>query len=77
MLSAVESLFSQALGLGVPWQVEKISFSVEEIRIDIHLNFSRGSKFICLVYGRKDVKDAIIPFACRIYEQLSILRTYP
>ena len=55
MSSAVESLFSQALGLGVPWHEEKISFSAEEKRIDIYLNFVRGSKFTCPVCGRKDV----------------------
>lgn len=40
-------LFSQALGLTVPWEVVGIEFSAEEKRLDIHLDFPRGSVFQC------------------------------
>jgi transposase len=40
-------LFRMALGLEEPWDVTKIEFSAEEQRLDIHLDFPRGSKFAC------------------------------
>jgi transposase len=55
MTSAVENLFSKALGLETPWIVEKIEFSQEENRLDIHLGFTRGSKFTCPKCGRAEV----------------------
>jgi len=55
MSSPIETLFAQALGLEAPWQVEKITFSEADKRLDIHLNFPKGSKFTCPVCGRKGV----------------------
>ena len=55
MLSPIETLFTQALGLEAPWQVERISFSQADKRLDIYLNFASGSKFVCPKCGRKDV----------------------
>ena len=40
-------LFQAALGLAVPWVVDQCSFSVESGRLDIHLDFPRGSTFPC------------------------------
>ena len=40
-------LFQAALGLAPPWVVEQCSFSVESGRLDIHLDFPRGSTFPC------------------------------
>ena len=39
------SLFGLALGIKSPWFVEKIEFSEQDKRLDIHINFTRGSKF--------------------------------
>lgn len=43
----VASLFEVALGLGRPWQIEKIEFDPEQRRLDLHLGFPRGSRFAC------------------------------
>lgn len=40
-------LFRLALGLAEPWFVESLDFSAEKNRLDIHLNFEKGSKFPC------------------------------
>jgi transposase len=55
MSSSIETLFSRALGLEAPWQVVRITFSESEKKIDIHLDFPRGSRFTCPKCGRKDV----------------------
>lgn len=46
-------LFRVALGLDEPWEVTKIEFSAEKQRLDIHLDFPRGSKFPCSECGEK------------------------
>ena len=40
-------LFQAALGLAPPWVVERCEFSVEPGRLDIYLDFPRGSDFAC------------------------------
>lgn len=40
-------LFSAALGLQSPWYVSKTDFSVEDKRLDIDIDFKRGSEFSC------------------------------
>lgn len=40
-------LFKLALGLHDPWEVTGISFDKERSRLDLHLDFSRGSRFSC------------------------------
>lgn len=42
-----KQLFRLALGLAEPWYVESLAFSAEKSRLDITLNFERGSKFPC------------------------------
>lgn len=46
-----EELFSLALGLVPPWLVEHVTFSVEEKRLDLNINFPKGSRFACPVCG--------------------------
>jgi len=41
------ALFTMALGLVEPWQVVEVKFSKEEGRLDIHIDFPKGAKFIC------------------------------
>ena len=41
------TLFQQALGVQTPWQVTKCVFSTETERLDIWLDFQRGSGFAC------------------------------
>lgn len=47
-----KELFRLALGLALPWQVEKIEFSVEKKRLDVSLDFPRGSRFPCPECGK-------------------------
>ena len=54
MSSPVAELFTRALGLEDPWQVVKLEFSESDKRLDIHLDFPRGSRFRCPVCGRED-----------------------
>jgi hypothetical protein len=42
-----EQLFTMALGLEKPWFVSRIEFDPDEGRIDLHIDFKRGSKFCC------------------------------
>lgn len=44
-------LFQMALGLVEPWRVVRSSFDVQKSRLDIHIDFPRGSKFLCPVCG--------------------------
>jgi len=46
-----ESLFSIALGITPPWEVEGIEFSKEAKRLDIKIGFKRGATFACPVCG--------------------------
>ena len=46
-----ESLFAVALGITSPWEVEGISFSKENKRLDIKIGFRRGATFPCPVCG--------------------------
>jgi len=41
----LNNLFEQALHLSGPWFIEKLDFSAEDQRLDIHVNFRRGSLF--------------------------------
>ncbi|MBU2735451.1 ISL3 family transposase, partial [Acidithiobacillus caldus ATCC 51756] len=45
-------LFTLALGLVPPWAVDVVRFTVEEKRLDLYVNFSRGSHFPCPVCGQ-------------------------
>lgn len=56
MASAVDELFSRALGLEEPWQVIKIEFSETDQEINIYLDFPLGSRFRCPKCKRKDVR---------------------
>ena len=40
-----------ALGLVPPWMVDDVTFKVEEKRLDLHVNFPKGSRFSCPVCG--------------------------
>ncbi len=40
-------LFQAALGIAEPWQVTEASFDPESGRLDVHLDFARGTPFAC------------------------------
>jgi transposase len=42
-----KQLFEMALGVSEPWFIADITFDVEKKRLDLHLDFKRGSKFLC------------------------------
>ena len=44
-------LFQAALGLLPPWKVDRCTFDEAAGRLDIHLDFPRGSVFACPVCG--------------------------
>ena len=45
-----------ALGLTPPWQVSASEFDSNKKRLDIHLDFPRGSTFACPKCGQADLK---------------------
>ena len=40
-------LFAAALGLQSPWYVSSLDFSLENKKLDISIDFERGSEFPC------------------------------
>ena len=46
-----EQLFGMALGIVSPWEVKEISFSKESNRLDIYIDFQKGTQFPCPVCG--------------------------
>jgi len=49
-------LFQQALGLTPPWRVVRSEFNPESKRLDLYLDFPRGSTFACPECGQSDCK---------------------
>ena len=41
-----KNLFEQALGITSPWFIQSIEFNLEEKRLDIKIDFQKGSKFL-------------------------------
>jgi transposase len=41
-----KELFLKALGLTSPWYIKEVSLDIEKERMDIYLDFQRGSKFM-------------------------------
>jgi transposase len=46
-------LFSRALGLQEPWQVVDVRFDAEQRRLDLRIDFPKGSRFACPQCGRE------------------------
>lgn len=46
-----KTLFTMALGLQAPWEVTDLQFDEETRRLDLSLDFTRGSEFPCPVCG--------------------------
>ena len=49
-------LLQLALGLAPPWHVSTAEFNLDEKRLDIRLDFPKGSTFTCPACGQLDVK---------------------
>jgi transposase len=47
----VNQLFTMALGLTPPWTVTELTFSADDKRLDVKLDFARGSLFPCPTCG--------------------------
>lgn len=47
-------LFTMALGLVMPWEITNIEFILADKRLDIHLDFTPGARFICPSCGSKE-----------------------
>ncbi len=52
----LQDLFQEALGICPPWEVTALKFSVQEGRLDITIDFPRGSTFPCPDCGAKGAK---------------------
>ena len=50
-------LFQMALGVEPPWVVKKSEFNATAKRLDIRLDFARGSRFACPECGVADSED--------------------
>ncbi|AEM48426.1 transposase IS204/IS1001/IS1096/IS1165 family protein [Acidithiobacillus ferrivorans SS3] len=48
-----DKLFTVALGLVPPWLVDHVTFTVEEKRLDLHINFPKGSRLACPECGQE------------------------
>ena len=46
-------LFSRALGLEKPWQVVDVQFDAAKRRLDLRIDFPKGSRFACPECGRE------------------------
>jgi len=46
-------LFQLALGRSSPWTVTRSAFAVEQSRLDLYVDFPRGSRFACPECGRE------------------------
>ncbi len=53
-------LFSLAIGLVLPWLVDHVTITVEEKRLDLHINFPAGSRFACPVCGRSSLGAVLV-----------------
>src|SRR6266568_4285480 len=47
------AIFSATLGLSHPWRIAAVSFSKEEQRMDITIDFDPGCNFICPACGKE------------------------
>jgi transposase len=60
-MNGLEALFTKALRLESPWQIEKIDFDEQAGIIRVYLDFPRGSEFCCPSCGKRvkayDTKD--------------------
>lgn len=55
MASPLEDLFARALGLQVPWQLARVTFSEEDRELHLYLDFKRGGRFSCPECGREEL----------------------
>ena len=46
-------LFQLALGLSLPWTVRRSAFDAVDGRLDLYVDFARGSRFACAQCGRE------------------------
>lgn len=45
-------LFQLALGLSTPWVVQRCDFDASKKQLDLHIDFPRGSRFVCSGCGK-------------------------
>ncbi|CAM5784904.1 ISL3 family transposase [Castellaniella caeni] len=56
-MSGAEAVFTQALGLTPPWEVERVELKPEQSRIDMFIIYS-SNVGQCPVCGAKDITRA-------------------
>ncbi|MBD3383466.1 ISL3 family transposase, partial [candidate division KSB1 bacterium] len=47
MIMSTTQLFASALGLETPWKITDVQFDAGKHRLDIRIDFKRGSKWKC------------------------------
>lgn len=52
-MDALSELFSKALSIEEPWEIVKIEFHEQGKRLDVHIDFPKGSAFSCPVCGKQ------------------------
>ncbi len=48
-----EELFKKLPGLDEPWYIKQIRFDHEDKRVNIYVDFPKGSRFLCPEWGNK------------------------
>jgi hypothetical protein len=71
-----KELIQLALGLSSPWYVKDIDFNVSKKRMDIYLDFTKGTKFHCPVcnklydlhYAKEKICEDTLIFSIMIHK---------
>jgi hypothetical protein len=50
-MDALSELFTKALHIEKPWEIVKVEFHEQGKRLDIHIDFPKGSVFACPTCG--------------------------
>jgi hypothetical protein len=62
----LEQWFSLALGLVPPWLVDDVTFQVEDKRLDLHINFPKGSRFAWMENAKASGLSSMVKVAYTI-----------
>lgn len=52
-MDALSKMFAKALHIEKPWEIVKVEFHEQGKRLDIHIDFPKGSVFACPVCGKE------------------------
>jgi transposase len=55
----MKDIFSAALGINTPWYIKDIKFDIEKCRLDVNIDFKRGTKFKYI--NKEDGIEGVFP----------------